>query len=345
MPAPEHLRQHLSTWLVGTDADERATVVESTAVAMPAAWHGQLRRMLSTAIDMAFVDLVGRRFDLPAYELFGGRRHLHLPISWVAFIRETSDLESDVRGKVRKGFRAFKLKVGQDFADDCERVSAIRRIIGTGGYLKVDASGSWEEQEAIENIRRLTALGANAVETPLQAASRSLARERPEVVSRNADSAAVAIARVRRAVSAKIIEHVVDFSDEFALALIRHGSVDMFNVVVSQAGSLSCARRLMHLAEAAGLQVLLGSTVELGPGTAAALHVGVASRAVTATSDLVGPGLLEDDVIQIPFAYDNGRLSVPRRSGLGVTLDAEKLRRYHVARPGAAEQPHDGPVQ
>lgn len=78
------------------------------------------------------------------------------------------------------------------------------------------------------------------------------------------DAAAAALARVRDAVPADIIEHVADFDDTFALALLRHKAVDVFNIVPVQAGSLHRAQRLIQIAEAGGIPVLLGSTVELG---------------------------------------------------------------------------------
>jgi len=79
---------------------------------------------------------------------------------------------------------------------------------------------------------------------------------------------------------------------------------------------------------AAHLRVSLGSTVELGIGTAVALHLVVTSNAVTATSDLVGSGVLEDDVITEPFVYDDGSLTVPDGPGFGVRLCQEKVARY-----------------
>ena len=78
------------------------------------------------------------------------------------------------------------------------------------------------------------------------------------------------------------------------------------------------------------MRVLLGSTVELGPGTAAALAVGLASRAVTEACDLVGPGLLTDDIIAPPLAYDSGHLTAPPHHGLGIALDREKMRKYEA---------------
>jgi muconate cycloisomerase len=263
--------------------------------------------------------------------LLGGRYRTHLPVSWVAYVRHSSVAPEGIEQKVAEGFRAFKLKVGSDIVIDCENVAAIRKIAGPEAYIKVDPSGTWNEEQAIENIRKMAEAGIDAVETPVDAASRDIAKNRPEVVNDNPGEAALALARVRRAVPVKIIEHVGDYADVFATALVRHRAVDIFNVIPSQTGSLSRARRLTEIAEAAGLKILLGSTVEMGIGTAAALHLGVASNAVTAPSDLIGPGHLEADVITPVFTYEaGGQLRVPEGPGLGVVLDEAQMEKHRA---------------
>ena len=332
--APEvgEFQRFLSDQLVGADASDRHRLSETVAEAIPRQWHVELRRMLWAAVDMALLDLAGNVMGVPAYELLGGRHRMHVPVSWVAFVRHASVDAKEIEARVAQGFRAFKLKVGSDLAADGENVATIRKIAGPEAYVKVDPSGTWNEEQAIENIRKLTEVGVDAVETPVEAASREIAKNRPQLVNENPDEAAMALARVRRAVPAKIIEHVGDFEDQFSVALVRHKAVDIFNIIPSQTGSLSRARRLAEIAEAAGVQVLLGSTVELGPGTAAALHLGVSSKAVTVASDLIGPGHLEDDVVTPVFTYDAGRLRVPDGPGFGVTLDAGKLEKYRPPR-------------
>ena len=101
--------------------------------------------------------------------------------------------------------------------------------------------------------------------------------------------------------------------------------MDAFNVAPVQAGSLHRAQRLSQLAAAAGVPVLLGSTVELGIGTAAAVHLGVATKAVCSPSDLVGPGLLASDVVAPRLTYQQGCLHAPSGPGLGVELIPELM--------------------
>ena len=330
VPPPETLRLTLATPLAGADPLKRLPTWERVDQALPTDYHPEFRNLVRSAVDTALLDLIGKHYNAPVHALMGGRYRDELTVSWVAYIRTAEELAAEIQNKVDAGFTAFKIKVGSNFDLDCERIRVFRRIAGPNAYLKADASGAWEEEEAIDRIRTLSALGVDAVETPFRRISRLVAKNHPAEIDADPDAAAQALARVRKAVPTAIIEHVADFDESFALALLRHQAVDVFNIVPVQAGTLHRAQRLIQIAEAGNIPVLLGSTVELGIGTAAALHLGVASKAVRIASDLVGPGLLTDDVVTPRFAYQQGRLRAPQSCGLGVELVPSLLDKYAV---------------
>ena len=280
---------------------------------------------------MALLDLAAKLWKVPAHTLLGGAQRQRLPISWVAYIRGADLLATEISEKVEAGFSAFKLKVGGDPAQDLERVRLLRRLAGPRAYIKLDASGQWTEDEAGERIDQLAAAGADAIETPIQAVSRTIAKNHPDRVNRDPGAAVAALARVRRDSPLPIIEHVADFADSFALALLHQQAVDVFNVVPAQAGSIHRAHRLLQLAETGGIDALLGSTVELGPGTAAALHLGLATKAVNKASDLVGPGLLTGDIVTPRLTYATGHLEAAPGPGLGLSLSADLLGQHSGA--------------
>lgn len=328
LSAPE-LRDLLANVLIGQDPLRRCRTWEAFCEAVPAATHPEYRQLVAASLDMALLDLAGKHFGAPVYELLGGRYWDAIPVSWVSYLRGADMLEGEIEQKLREGFRNFKLKAGwSGFEVDHERVRTFRRIAGPDVHLRIDVSGEWEEEEAISNIRRLAEFGLDAVETPISAVARWKGNDNPELVDERVEEVAQALARVRAAVPCQIIEHVGDFSDAFPLALVKHRAVDVFNVIPAQSGGLTRTQRLTHLAEQAGIQVLFGSTVELGPGTAASLHLAQASRAVSVASDIVGPGFLVDDVIRSPLRYEKGHIRVLDAPGLGVALDPVKLKQY-----------------
>lgn len=293
-----------------------------------AVWHREFKQAVMHAVETALLDLTGRYYNAPVYALLGGFCRERLPISWVAYIRGTDLLEAEIKEKVTAGFTAFKLKVGEDFELDCDRIQTLCRLAGDGVYLKVDASGAWGVDEAIEKLNRMAELGVHAVETPIAGAARTLAKNHPEKVNDDPHTVAKDLAKVRQKTPVAVIEHVADFDDGFAVALVAHKAVDVFNVIPGQAGGLARSKRLIHLAEAGGIAAMLGSTVELGVGTAAALHLGVACPGIAISSDLIGPGLMVGDVVSPRFQYDNGCLALPKGAGLGVTLDSVLLDHY-----------------
>jgi L-alanine-DL-glutamate epimerase-like enolase superfamily enzyme len=268
--------------------------------------NGSLARYTACALDMAMYDLQGKRLGRPIYDLLGGAVRREVTISWVAYIREELDLlREEIRQRVSEGFRAFKLKVGLDIELDEARLAVLRETAGKEASLKIDANAGWSVSEAPKNIRRLAKFRLAGVETPVP-------RENP------AD-----IAAVRKQVDTPILEHVNDAA--YGLALVKAEAVDVFNVATTGAGGIWPARQIVSLAEAAGIGVLLGSTVEQGPGTLAQLHLAAITPNLTLPSDLIGPGMYKQDVLREPLHYRDGKLAIPTSPGLGGEIDRAKL--------------------
>lgn len=334
-PSPGSLQDLLSGVLTGGDMRAWCGLYDRADEALPGDWYPELRQLILFGVEIALLDLVGKTHGIPLYELLGGRCRRAAAVSWVAYLRgdatledELQALEREICDQVRSGMKAFKLKVGEDHERDLERVRLARRIAGPAAYIKVDASGYWEEAEAVFRLRDMAEAGADACETPIRALSRPMSRDDPARIEADVDGIAETLAKVRGRSPIPIIEHVADLADVFLTALIRHRAVDIVNVVPCQAGGLRRAKRLIHAAETAGIPALLGSTIELGPGTAASVHLAVASSSVSVPSDLVGPGLLEGDVCTTSFSLEGGELAPFEGPGLGIDLDEEKMERW-----------------
>lgn len=270
--------------------------------------EGALARYTRCALDAAFYDLQGQAAKRPVYDLIGGAVRRKIDISWVAYIREEEDLlVEEIREKVAQGFHAFKLKVGVDIELDERRVALTRELGGRSVSIKVDANEGWSVEDAPKNIARLNKYRLAGVETPVP-------RDNPED-----------IAAVRKQTDVLILEHVN--TPEFGLALLQAEAVDVFNISVPGCGGIWPARQVVSLAEGAGLGILIGSTVELGPGSLGQLHLASTVRNLSLPSDLIGPGMYVDDVLKTRLTYDKGQLAVPSAPGLGCEVDPAKLRR------------------
>lgn len=266
-----------------------------------------LAQAAGCALDMALYDLAGKATGRPVYELLGGAVRREVQVSWVAYIREELDLiREEIRQRVAEGFTAFKLKVGVNIDLDEQRLAIAREVAGKDASIKLDANEGWSVAEAPKFIRRLNKYRLAGVETPVP-------REKP------AD-----IAAVRKQVEVPILEHVSD--PTYGLALLKADAVDVFNIATTGAGGIWPARALVSLAEAGKVGVLIGSTVELGLGTLAQLHLAATVPNLTLPSDLIGPGMYKNDVLTRPLRYRAGKLDIPSGPGLGGEIDRAKLR-------------------
>ena len=301
----ENVTGKLRSLLVGRDPSDR----ERTSLEI------HTGGLVDCAIDTACYDIMGKAYGASATTLAGGRLRESVWVSWVAYIREPEAMAPEIEEKLAQGFDAFKFKVGRDIDLDEARIKLFREIGGNDLNLKLDANAAWDVDEAISFMRRLEKYNLAGVETPI-------------------DKTNVAgMAQVRKAVDTPILEHVG--TQEYALELVRHEAVDVFNVSTVGCGGIYRAKKVIAVAEAAGLHALLGSTVELGVGTAAQLALAASSWRVDWPSDLIGPRMYTDDVLNEPWQWDNGYLRVPTGPGLGVTLDPSKLQSLRQPLPAS----------
>lgn len=129
-----------------------------TTLAMAAVDIG-LWDLQAKAAGLSLTDLIGReRDEVPVYAS-GVNRHLAL-----------DELAEQVHRWVEAGHTRFKIKVGQpSLEEDIERVAAVRRIIGTGRQLMIDANQLWDLPTARRAAQALSAFDIFWLEEPLPA--------------------------------------------------------------------------------------------------------------------------------------------------------------------------------
>src|SRR5581483_7839231 len=107
----------------------------------------------------------------------------------------------------------------------------------------------------------------------------------------------------------------------------------VFSIYVGKAGGIGPAKAIADFALERGIACTIGSNLELGVGSAAMLHLGLAHRGVTPDAypcDIIGPLYYEDDILTEPLSLGGGLATATGRPGLGVELDEVKVVRYQV---------------
>lgn len=261
------------------------------------------------AFDLALHDLAARTEGRSVASLLGGGDALEAVPANAAIPRVPPDRAAAIaREAVASGARTLKVKVGGGaLADDLARVRAVREAAGEAVAIRVDANQAWSEAEALAAIAGLQVYDLEYVEQPV--AANDLA----------------ALARVRRSAGVPIAADEAVTDVRAVHRLLDRGAADILVLKPMVLGGLHATRQAVALARERGARVVVTSMVESAVGRTGALHL-AASLGPSPLAHGVATGhALAEDVAEAP-GMEDGALRVPPGPGLGVTLDAARLR-------------------
>jgi len=260
--------------------------LEDAEAAMYTAMIGNnaARAALSTALH----DLVGKRLGVPLWKLWG-LDPAKAPLSTFTIGIDTPEM---IRKKVREAeqYPILKVKLGLD--NDSEILTAIRDE--TDREIRVDANCGWTRKQAIRMLPVLEEFGVTVLEQPLD--------------PRDLEGLA-AVARASR-IPVVVDESCLVAGDIPPLV----GLVDGINIKLAKTGSLREAIRMVAIARAHHLMVMVGCMIESSIGITAMAHL----TPLVDIADLDGAALLADDPYR-GATIDGGQIRLPDGPGLGVT--------------------------
>jgi L-alanine-DL-glutamate epimerase-like enolase superfamily enzyme len=269
---------------------EHLPPASSPAEAIERQWEKTLALNPSArgALSAALHDLQAKRLGIPVYQLWG--------LDPARAPRSTFTIGIDTDEKIRqKVFEAeqypiLKIKLGTD------QDAAILRTIrdATDKELRVDANTGWTAKQAVSMLPVLEEHGVTVLEQPLPAG--------------DLDGLAV-VTRASR------IPVIADESCLVAADIPRLvGKVDGINIKLAKCGSLREALRMIAVARAHHLMVMVGCMIESSIAITAAAHFSPLVDIV----DLDGAALLAND----PFrgaTIEGGQVRLPTGPGLGLS--------------------------
>lgn len=264
------------------------------------------------AVETALWDGLGRRLDVSVVQLFGGVVRRALPVAWTLASghSETDIAEAEHMLETRR-HNIFKLKIGKRaLRDDIAHVGAICDAVGDRASIRVDVNQAWSLQEARWGLRGLQEIGVDLVEQPIAAPY----RKQLGSLSERYEIAVMADETLR--------------GPEDAMACAAGQCADAFAVKIAQSGGLKAASDVVAIARAAGIGIYAGTMLEAGVGTAAALQLFATLPELEWGSELFGPLLMQQDILETPIRYEDFCVHLPEGPGLGVQLDRERVAHF-----------------
>ena len=298
------IRDNLAPVLIGRDPFDSEALLH----AMDKRLHGH--HFAKAAIDLALYDLRGKALGVPVYQLLGGQYRDAIKLIAGVGLGDTETRVREAIEAASAGYDTVKMKISGNPDLDIEQVGAVRAAVGPRVHIRLDANQGYRSGDSLPVFKKLESFDLDYIEQPLP--------------RWDLDGQATLAA----ALDTPIMGDESCYSPEDVLTLIRHKAVDIVNIKIMKSG-LARSQKIAAIAEAAGLPCMIGSMVELGVGTAAGVHFGIATPAVTYACELVGAAFLVDDVCEgNPYTIipPDHMWRVPAGTGLGVTLKKEYSR-------------------
>lgn len=293
--APAIAYYHIPVEKMISDLEAKKIFVEKFSFTDPDRYWHYLHHLfpqnafLVCALDIAAWDIYGQWRQQPLYKLWGADMSKAPVCDYTIGI---DSIEKMVAKLKEKPWPIYKIKLGTK--DDIRIMQELRRH--TDAVFRVDANAGWKLDEALELIPALKDLGVELVEQPLAKddweGMKTLYRQ--SVLPLFADEACVAEQDVAKC----------------------HGHFHGINIKLTKCSGITPARRMIAQARELDMKIMIGCMNESTIGSAAIAHLAPLADHI----DMDGPLLLSQD-LATGVTYDNGRVGVSGKNGLGITVN------------------------
>jgi L-alanine-DL-glutamate epimerase-like enolase superfamily enzyme len=294
-PAQYAHAKEVAEGIVGEDPNDIGKIYTKLLWAGASVGRSGVATQALAAIDIALYDLKAKRAGLPLAKLLGSYRDsVQTYNTSGGFLNATLDeVKARATQSINEGIGGIKIKVGlPDSREDLRRVAGIREHIGWDVPLMVDANQQWDRATALRMGRQLEEFNLVWIEEPLDAYDFEGHAHLANVLD-----TPIATGEML----ASVAEHK---------GLINANGCDIIQPDAPRVGGITQFLRLAALADERGLG--------LAPHFAMEIHLHLA--AAYPREPWVEHFDWLDPLFNERLETKNGRMIVPDRPGLGVSL-------------------------
>lgn len=273
-----------------------------------------------SGIDQALWDIKGKFYDVPVYELLGGKTRDKIEVySWIGGDRP-QNVATYAKKRKEIGFKAIKMNATNEihYIDNysklyavIERVAAVREVVGNDFKIAIDFHGRLHKAMAHVLAKKLEPYDLMFIEEPVLS-------ENYEAI-KDLRNYAIPIALGERLFSRWDYKHIMS-----------EGLIDIVQPDLSHAGGISETKKIATMAEA--FDIAVAPHAPLGPiNLAAALQLDACTPNVFIQEQSLNMHYNKEiDLLNYVknkeiFAYKDGYAKIPEGSGLGIEIDEEKV--------------------
>jgi L-alanine-DL-glutamate epimerase-like enolase superfamily enzyme len=299
------LDQDVGPQLTGRTITSPAALWDPLWMSLQRVGRGGVLSVALGAADVALWDAAAKARDQPLFRYLGPT-HERIPAygSSIDLGYGQDALLATIEEHLTRGIRSVKIKVGRPIEEDLERLAAVRKLIGSGCNLMVDANTGWDLPEAMRRAKLMERFDLMWLEEPID----------PDDV--------VGHAELQAHTSIPIAAGETLFSvNEFA-TYFRHGSLRYVQADAGRLGGITPWLRVAALAHAAHLP--------MAPHFLQDLHVHL--LCAIPNGFILEHLPLLDAVLEEPLAVAaDGTVAPSERPGTGIAFRSDLLDPHRIA--------------
>lgn len=275
-----------------------------------------------SAIDIAIWDLKGKILGQPVYLLLGGKKRDSVtPYATGMYFSNKGNMSEKLAKEAisyaEQGFKAMKMKVGLGIDKDLRNIKAVREAIGQEINLMIDSNHAYNLREAIQLATAAETYNISWFEEPIS----------PEYYSQYAE--------LRSRTTIPIAGGECEFLRYGFQQLLQSASVDIVQPDICASGGLTEAKRIATLASVYGVEIVPHTW---GTGIAIATAIHFVCNLDQIPGRLYPPDFyieydrtengLRDELTTSDMIFENGKIAISDKPGLGIELNEEALFKY-----------------
>ena len=312
--------EHIKEYLVGQDP--RDIEKHWHAIYRDAYWRGGAVLMSAlSAVECALWDILGKHLNVPVYQLLGGKVNDKVRIyvnGWFAGAKTPVEFAEKAKIAVKRGVTAMKwdpfgksyLEISnKDLSTALECVGAVRDAVGKEVDLLIEGHGRFNVPTGIKIAKELEQFSPMFFEEPTPP-------DNLEALKAVRDKSPVAISAGERLYTR------FDYNE-----LFRRRACDYIQPDISHAGGIMELKKIAAIAEAN--YIPFAPHNPSGPiANAATLQLAACCPNFCILEIMYSDVEWRKFVTNENLSYENGRIKIPNKPGLGIELNEEECLKH-----------------
>ncbi len=291
------------------------------------------RTQMVAAIEFACLDILGKYWSCPVYQILGGKLRDRIPFASYLFYRYPNAVgEGEVRTveqlveharalKTLYGFQVHKLKGG--VFPPWYELEAYRALVESfpQDRFRWDPNAAWSVTDTLAMAHAIAGLPNDYLEDPTWGLN--------------------GMRQIRDKTSLLLATNTVVVNREQLVANLRDPAVDVILLDTTFWGGMRACLKAATICDAFQVPIGVHSSGELGIQLATMLHLAAVLPNLTFAADAHYHHLQDDVVVGGKLPYRAGAMTVPEGPGLGVVLDRDRLGYYAQCYQELGGYPYD----